>query len=40
LLEVRGFRVLVGVLCSSYVAFVDVDGDGDDDDDDDNNNNK
>ena len=34
-LEVRGFRVLVSVLCRSYAPFIDV---GDDDDDDHNNN--
>jgi hypothetical protein len=26
---VRGFRVLVGVLCRSYVAFIDADDDDD-----------
>jgi len=31
---VRGFRVLVGVLCGSYVAFRIIDFDDDDDDDD------
>jgi hypothetical protein len=31
---VHDFRVLVGVLCRSYVALIDVD----DDDDDENNN--
>jgi len=30
---VRGFRLLVGVLCGSYVAFQSTDVDDDDDDD-------
>ena len=37
-LEVRDFRVLVGVLCRSYVAFIGVDNEKDDNSNNNNNN--